>query len=489
MFNHKELTDKELEYILAMQKFKIPPRRHQQISLAFAADTPNNRVMYFQGVGSGKTLCALFTAQLWGCKRILVICPGAALSAWDRDIPLGTDYSYTFLLGSKKERTAELMKEKNVSIVNYEGLKCIYATLKPVGYDDTGKVVREWVINRKLISKYKFDCIIIDEAHRVNNYKSLQSKLLLKLSKNARCVVGMTGTSVDKSMLELFNIYKVIDLGATLGTSFLMYRGAYFVPDGYDWVLKKGAKNKILKRISASTISFESDECIDLPELQELPISVHPSKEFLKLQHQVILHKPVIVKGEELDTGDRANSLRELAGGFIYHGDKKAYRLKSNPKLDALKELIQDNSCKLVVFYWYKEERKLIETMLMKNKIRFVSMCAGLDFAAKKAVEKVFNTTDAKVMVAQSKISEGYDACVAKIGVFYLPLGSPRMRTQCIGRFYRSGQEQNCIAYDLILENSVDNHILEDRSERFSLVNSVKRYMQGYLDEEESSEV
>ena len=107
-----------------------------------------------------------------------------------------------------------------------------------------------------------------------------------------------------------------------------------------------------------------------------------------------------------------------------------------------------------------------------------------------KSAYKIFNTeADVKVMVAQARISEGYDACVAKIGVFYLPLGSPRMRTQCIGRFYRSGQEEKCIAYDLILEDSVDNHILEDRSERFSLVNSVKRYMRNYLSEEESSEV
>ena len=492
-FNFKSLTQKELDYILELQKFKIVPRWHQACSLAFAADTPNNRVMYFQGVGSGKTLCALFTAQLWGCKRILVICPGAALSAWDRDIPLGTDYSRAFLLGSKKERKAELMKERNVSVVNYEGLKCIYATLKPMGYDEDGKIVREWVINRKFISKYKFDCIIIDEAHRVNNYKSLQSKILLKLSKQAKCVVGMTGTSVDKSMLELFNIYKVVDLGETLGNSFMMYRDVYFEPDGFGWALKPGAKNKILKRISQSTISFSSAECVDLPELQELPISVYPSKEFLKLQHQVIMHKPVVAKGVELDIGSNANSLRELASGFIYHGDgkdKDAYRLKSNPKLDTLKELIQDSFCKLVVFYWYKEERKLIEGMLKKNKIKFVSMCAGLDFDAKKVVEKKFNTIeDVKVMVAQCRISEGYDACAAKIAVFYLPLGSPRMRTQCIGRIYRSGQKEKCIAYDLVMEKSVDNHILEDRSERFSLVNSVRRYMSGYLKEEESSEV
>jgi len=484
MFNYKSLSQKELDYIFQDIYFKIFPRWHQLVSLAFIQGEKLKRVLLFEGVGTGKTLCSLFTAQLWGCKKILVICPGSALSAWERDIPLGTDYSYTFLIGSKQERIKELKKEKDVSIINYAGLKSIYCKLVK------GK---GWKINSSFSDN--FDCIIIDEVHRVNNYKSLQTKIIHQLSKKAKYVIGMTGTSVDKSMLELFNIYKTVDLGKSLGFNFFIYRSAYFYPAGYDWALKKGAKEMILKRISGNTISFDREECFDLPDLQEEMIIVKPSKEFLNIQDQIIRDKPIDIKDIEIDNFDtkvKANCLRELSGGFLYYNNedkRKAYHLKDNPKIDALLDLIKDAESKILVFYWYQEERILIEKMFKKNKIGFVSVHGGQNHIERnEAVKQFTNNSNVQVMIAQSRISEGYDASIAQIAIFYLPLGSPRMRTQCVGRIYRSGQIKKCIVYDLVLENSSDNRIIEDRSERFSLVNSIKKYMQGYC-QEESSEI
>jgi len=484
MFNYKSLREKELDYIFQDVSFKISPRWHQFVTLAFIQGEKLERVLLFEGVGTGKTLCSLFTTQFWNCKKILVICPGSAFSAWERDIPGGTDYSYTFLVGSKKERIRELKKGRDVSIINYAGLKSIYCKL--IG----GK---GWKINSSFSDN--FDCIIIDEAHRVNNYKSLQTKIIYQLSKRAKYVIGMTGTSVDKSMLELFNIYKTVDLGKSLGFNFFIYRNAYFYPAGYDWKLKDGAKEKILKSISGNTISFDREECFDLPDLQEEMIIVRPSKEFLDLQNQIIRDLPINIKDIDINNFDikaKANCLRELSGGFLYYNEeneRKTYYLKNNPKLDALLELVEATESKILIFYWYKEERILIEKMLKKNKIGFVSVYGGQNHIERnKAIKQFTDNSNVQIMIAQSRISEGYDASIAQIAIFYLPLGSPRMRTQCVGRIYRSGQTKKCIVYDLVLEDSVDHRIIKDRSERFSLVNSVKKYMQSYC-QEESSEI
>jgi len=489
-FDYKSLTDEDLRYIFKDFLFKLPPRWHQLVSLAFA--TKHSRVVFLHGVGTGKTLCSLFAAQLWRCKKILVVCPSSAFGAWERDIPLGTNYSYTLLVGTKKERLAALKKNYDVYLINYEGLKSIYCRLVK------GK---GWVLNSTFPDK--FDCIIIDEAHRVNNYKALQTQICYELSRRAKYVVGMTGTAVDKSMLELFNMYKVVDLGESLGVSFFSYRRTYFYSTVFklrngrevrDWKLKEGYDTLILKRISGNTISFNREECVDLPELQEMEISVKPSKEFCNLRDQIVKERFINIKDRFIDNSDikiKANLLRELSGGFLYYkdGDKnKSYCLKENPKLEVLLDLIVDSDSKILVFYWYTEERSLIERMLRKNKIGFASIYGSQDFEErKKEVEKFTNDFDTQVMIAQSRISEGYDASTAGIAVFYLPLGSPRMRTQCIGRMYRSGQTKKCLAIDLVLKGSIDEKIIEDRGERFSLVNSVRRYMQGYC--RENSEV
>lgn len=493
-FNWKSLTEKQLAHIFEDTFFKISPRWHQLVSLAFAAE--HSRVVFEHGVGSGKTLCALFTAQLRKCKKILVVCPGTAFGAWDRDIPKGTDYSYAFLVGSRKERLATLKEKHDIYVINFEGLKSIYCKLVRVGAKR-----RKWKITSAFLDE--FDGIVIDEIHRCNDCESLQTKICYGLSKRAKCVIGMTGTSIDKSMLELFSIYRVVDLGDSLGLNFYLYRNAYFDKKTFElrsgrtipyWELKEGAKINILKRISGNTISFDRDECVDLPELQEIEIPVKSSKEFLNLQDQIIKKSFINIEDIEIsNTGAKASRLRELSGGFFYYGDgnqRKSYCLKKNSKLETLLDLIVDSDSKIIVFYWYVEEKKLIERMLKKNKIGFISICGGQDDEERREVEKKFaSDSNVRVMTAQSRISEGYDASVANIGVFYLPLGSPRMRTQCIGRFYRSGQTRKSLAIDLVLENSVDKRIIEDRGERFSLVNSVKRYMQGYRQEENDCEL
>jgi len=489
-FNHKLLSLKELDYIFRDVSFKIPPRLHQLISVAFAVDNDDRRVVFQHGVGTGKTLCALFTTQLWKGKKILVITPSSAFCAWNKGIPQGTDYSYSFLTGTKKERISALKKERDIYVINYEGLKYIYGILKPVKVEN-GKIVKEWSINYSSLVD-KFDCIVFDEVHRCSNYTSLQTRICLLLSKRAKCCIGMTGTAIDKSMLELFNIQKVVDLGKSFGLNFLTYRWMYFYLSFYDWKLKDGAKEKILKRISHNTISFETDECTDLPEKQEMEIVVKPTKEFLDLEK-------AIVDGHSIDVGDivinnentktKAQRLRQLSGGFLYYkgedNEQKVFCLKKNPKLEALWDFIQDTDSKVVIFYWYKQDRIFIEKMLKQKKIRYVSMYGEQNQIERMELQKRFGNDDTiRVMTAQSRIAEGYDAFAASIAIFYLPLGSPRMRTQCIGRIYRSGQNKKCFVYDIIMDNSVDWRIIKDRSERFSLVNSVKEYIQGYYQED-----
>jgi len=487
-FDWKSLTKKELKHIFKNVCFKIQPRWHQLISVVFAVDNSNSRVLFFHGVGTGKTLCSLFTTQLWKCKKILVVCPNSAFSAWEKGLPLGTDYSYTFLTGTKKERLLKLREKKDVYIINYAGLKVLYC-----------KLIRNegWKINPSFTDG--FDCIIIDEAHRVNNYKSLQTEICYKLSQKAKYVIGMTGTAIDKSMLELFNIYKVVDLGKSLGISYFLYRAAYFYRKVFklrngrevpEWKLKDDAKEKILKHVSGNTISFDREECFDLPDMQEIPILVKPTKEFLDLQDKIIKNSFFSIQGTEIDNSKdkaKANWLRELSGGFLYYkknDQENVYHLKKNPKLEALSDLIKGTTSKILVFYWYIEERKLIEKMLKKNKVKFISIYGGQNLIERKEQIKKFTAdSNTQVMIAQSKIAEGYDAFVANIIAFYLPLGSPRMRTQCIGRIYRSGQTRKCLIYDFILENSVDSRIIKDRGKRFSLVDSVRKYMQSYSQE------
>ena len=488
--DYKSLTKEELQYVFSEVDFPLEPMRHQFISLAFAAN--RNRVCWAHDVGTGKTLCALYASRLWNCKKMLVVCPSSAFGSWRRDLKNNTDFSYSFLIGSGRERKRELKKEKNVYVITYEGLKTIFANLCP---QPTGK--RSWEVQLNLFV-HEFDAVILDEIHRVHDYGALQSKICFELSKRSSHLIGMTGTLIDKSYLELFNIYRIIDLGKSLGTNFFAYRFRHFdrVRKGsenrwgkhwYEWELKSDHEEKILDRISDVTLCFGLDECFELPPIHPIVKHIQPSKQFLKLQMDVIENKPLKFPGMDIliekKIKAKSHVLRELPSGFFYYGkDKKVFRLKKNPKVEALLDLLEDTNSKVVVFYWYTEERNILEKALKKKGIPFCSASGGQDLTDReKEISKFSEDENVKVLLSQVRVaSEGFDAFVANIALFFSPLGSPRMRKQCIGRIRRKGQEKKCLAIDFVIEGSLEERVIQNRGPRFSFVQETMQYIQDF---------
>lgn len=475
---HKSLTDEELQYIFKDIDFPLKPMRHQYVSLAFAAT--RERVAFLHGVGTGKTLCALYSLKLWNCRKTLVVCPSSAFGSWRRDLENNTDFSYAFLTGSGRDRRRVLKKDKDVYVINYEGLKTLYAKLVK------GK---GWQIQDDSFI-YDFDGIILDEVHKVKNYESLQSRISYELSKRAKHLVGLTGTPIDRTYLELFNIFRVIDLGKSLGTNFFAYRFRHFDKrvagnrwrHWTEWDLKRDHEQEILDRISDTTLHYDREECFELPPLHEIVRYIHPSKPFLDLQKKIINNKVLKSQDKEVLIENcikaKAHVLRELPSGFFYHGeDKEVYRLKKSPKIDALLDLLEDTHSKVIVFYWYVEERKIISEALKKAKISYCST----HFDSENQVRKFSEDKDVKVLLSQcSTGGEGFDAFAANVVVYFSPLSSPKMRKQCTGRVYRKGQTKKVLVVDFVVEQSIEERVVDNRGERFNLVKTAMDYMRDF---------
>lgn len=485
--DYKKLTKEELQYLFSDIDFLLEPLRHQSISLAFGVK--RDRVAFLHDVGTGKTLCALYLDILWGCKKILVIAPSSAFGSWRRDLRHNTDFSYQFIVGSGRSRKRILKKEKDVNVITYAGLKTVYAKLQK-----KNSKRKRWEIQHDSFI-HDFDCIILDEVHKVKNHESLQSRICYELSKRAKYVIGMTGTLLDDSYLELFNIYRVIDLGASLGTNFFAYRYRYFDKKicgsrygrkWVEWELKPGCEQEILDRISGASISFSREECFDLPPLQKIFRFITPSQQFLDVQETIINNNRLNLPGmANVDNKIKAKAhvLRELPSGFFYYGkDKSVYRLKKNPKVEALLDLLEDSNSKIVVFYSYREERDIISKALKKEKIPFCSAFGGQEDTERESDKDKFQRDkNIRVMVCQITVaSEGFDAFAANVVVFFSPLSSPKVIKQCIGRVYRKGQERKVLVVTFVLEDSMEERVIVNRSERFNLVRETEAYIKDF---------
>lgn len=489
--DYKSLSKEECEFIFQDQKFKIPPYWHQYISMAFAAD--KRRVGFFHDVGTGKTPLALLTSQMWKAKRILAICPSSAYSAWERDTPAFTDYSLDFAVGTAREREKIFnSKSLNIVTINYEGLKSVFAGRKLVKNRKTGKEVNKWVLDKAKVRRYGFDCVIMDEVHRCKAYDSLQSEICYHLSCAADHTIGMTGTPIDHSLLELFNIMRVIDHGDSLGYSYYKYLVKYFHKSVFDWEINKGSEEKILNLAEKSVIRFEDTECCDMPPVTDTVIECQPTQEFLKLQGQLISKGKFTHKGIEISGGASPSGVamlcKELASGFFYQkvpGEKGKliHHLSSNPKAEAVVDKLEGTHKKLIMFYHWQGEKEAMERAVKKAKIKYTAVYGGQTPDERKKAIKAFQEDPSyRLLIAQDICSrEGFDGTVTDMVGFFSPIGSPLTRKQCIGRVRRNVQKSDrCYVMDFALRGSADLKMIKNRGPRFSFVNSMLEYMREY---------
>lgn len=500
---YKALSEEDLADIFQDIQFNPTPRKHQYQSMAFAAGEGLHRVLYLHGVGTGKTLTSLFTIKMWNtirtngpCERVLVVCPPSAVSAWHKGLKLCGQFTYTFLtkLGdkqlSREERLENLSSDANIYVINYEGLKCLFGELKTTTVEINNpdqdldspvlKEKKKWVINYELIGDL-FDCVVIDEIHHCGDYKSLQSDTLFHISQRARYCIGLTGTLVNKDLLPIWSIYRVVDLGATFGTNFFIYKNAHFKQiNKWYWVPKHGKVDYIMKKMSNIAISFERSECRDLPKHEEITIEVEKTKQHELLEHKLITDSKIMLDGKVVESKADAVGikLKELCGGFIYTDkDHNVYTLPSNPKLDALHEIIEETDEKIIVFHQFNEEGKILEDWCNKHKIKYASIRGETD---KKTNENRFkNNKDVQLLIAQARcISEGCDDLTcATIVVFYSINSNARERTQCKGRVDRDGQTKPTMSINLVIKNSIDEKVLNSLDSNRSFVQQVVEYL------------
>jgi len=479
MRDYKSLTKSQLRTIFEGVPFKIEPMWHQYVSLAFACDAldtgkPRNRIAYLHGVGTGKTLTALWTMWLWGVKKFLVVCPISGFEAWERDTKNHTDLTYTILTGSADTRKGLLENsQSNCYIINYEGLKSLLAERVPgVG----------WQISKSPYFNY-FEGIVFDEMHKLANYSSKQYRLCLHLSKNSDYIIGMTATPIANTLMDLWGEFSVIDLGESLGRSFWRFRSRYFNKYGFEYKPKSNAKEQILNRIANRAICFTREECLDLPESVRVVRKVKKTQEFRDIEDDLINTLKMELGGQEINVSTalaRTQKLLQLCGGFVYYQDdngKRTHRLRRNLKIVELIEYLKEVDERALIVYHYTEEGEMITEALSKNSISFASPLIG---TKNQEYKRFISDKDIRCFVAQiSSVRESYDFSSINVLIFYSNTYSFIDREQVEGRILRKGQKKNCIYVDPVVENSIDEIVIQKVEDKKVLLDKVLEYING----------
>lgn len=494
VLDKKSVDEKIKEFWPAVKYQTYQPMSHQYVSILLGLINPG--FCFFLDMGTGKTFITLnvlrFLKEEEGLGKILVVVPNeVAVESWVKEISLFTKFKAIPLIGSKEDRDLALSKRGDIYLINYGGLQVMMTDFVVNKSKKKTASVRKRKLNLRKATHFahNFDAVIYDEIHHCKNSKSLQFELCDVISENTKYRYGLTGTPFGRDPSDLWAEFYLCDRGETLGETIELFQQAFFVKKtnymGYPvWEFDNRKKFKLNRVIKHRSIRYEDRECNDLPGSTKVPVPLKMPKETISYYEKLVAEAKAIAKGDAVAKENTYIKMRQLASGFLYLKDEETGEkvstvvFPSNPKLEMMEELLDDipENKKVVIFHEFNQSCDLIEDLLKKKKIQYVTLNGRTKDPAANLRKFQDPKSKCRVFVVNSKSgSSSLNLQIAKYMIFFETPVSPIVRKQAEKRSDRTGQTEKVFIYDLYIEDSVEERIYQFLKEGKDLFDSLMK--------------
>jgi SNF2 family DNA or RNA helicase len=432
------------------------PFAHQKETAAFL--TLNKRAFCFNEQGTGKTGSVIWAAdyllKIKAIRRVLVLCPLSIMqSAWQNDL-------FRFAMHRTCAIAHSHSREKRIQAINSD------AEFVICNYDGLG-IIRDAVLEND------FDLIVVDEANAYKTVATTRWKILNSIVKPTTWLWMMTGTPASQSPTDAYGLAKLVcpDAVPRFYGSFrdmVMQKVTQF-----KWMPKANSEN-IVHDVLQPAIRFTKDECLDLPEMtytrREIPLTTQQFKYYEIIRKNML----ATAAGEEITTVNAAanlNKLLQLSCGAVYADSGEVVAFDASNRIEALKEVIEEASNKVLVFVPYRHAIEIITEELRKEGIATDIINGSVSAQRRTEIFANFQTTEyPRVLVIQPQAAaHGVTLTAANVVVWFAPITSVETYLQANARVHRTGQHNPCTVVHLegspvekkmykMLESKVDIH-------------------------------
>ena len=387
----------------------------------------------FMKMGTGKTVTSLSVFEhllhIGKCNKLLVVCLKCKIDDWNVDIinELGTDNGDVYF---------------DYEVINFESI---------------------WRAKR---AEYYMDfvedntMIIIDESHKMKSNNSKISKFLLSIYKKTKYKLILTGTPQSKTYIDYYPQMKFIDSPLFdqpykdwekkyVRKALDNFNGRYFyVIAGYNFT--ELMDDAISRKAHYHEYLSEYDKPI------EIYTDIEHSKEAIKFQKDRVWRDPDIERMDDViaDTPTALRTyMRQSCSGFIRNYDI------GSPKLEWLKEFLEIEQSRIVIFTNFIREIELIEEVCKK-----AGRPVGAYYGARKDLAPFKNNENGIAIVNYQSGAVGInDLCISNIGIFFGPPdGDHILMEQAKSRLDRIGQTKQPVFYYLQTTGSVEKPIYNE---------------------------
>lgn len=466
---------------MANGNFKMPitakPYQHQQEAFDFACEkfglsptavSRSKGVALLFEMGCGKTIVSVALAgilyQFGFVKRLLVVAPLSILGVWQEEFEKFADFPYnlTILKGSSAQKKDQLKQQKSrgleIVVINYESA---------------------WRLEKEL-QAFNADLVIADEAHKLKEARTAQSKAMHHLGDKAKYKLILTGTVITNKELDVFSQYRFLNQ-EVFGNSFFVFRNKYFDMVGYGNHIprfRKSMTQDFLKRLHSVAFRVTKAECLDLPEVTEEIRTVELEQKAMKLYTELEKESYTELAGAEVSAVNVLTKLLrlcQLTGGHLTD-DEGDVNATSTAKLDALSDIIDsvlEEDKKIVVMARFVPELNDIQQMLEKKKISYAVVRGGVKNRTDE-ISSFQNDPECRVFVGQiAAAGLGITLTAASTMVFYSLDFSMSNFEQAKARIHRVSQKNDCHYIYLVAKNTVDYKVLRSLQSKVDLARTL----------------
>jgi SNF2 family DNA or RNA helicase len=405
-----------------------PPFESQRRSARLLSE--HSRAYLLNEQGTGKTFTALsafdFLRREGVVKTVLIVGKLSTLEfVWAREVNRWFPHLRVCVLGSdkgmaKKERLKRLAEENDVYIINHDGVKTIPKELAEKG----------------------LDVLILDELAVYRNNSAL-SKQMRIFAEPLKYVWGLTGAPMPNEVTDVWSQCKILT-PHTVPKYFKACRELLMTRvSQYVWRAKPEAVERAYAMMQPS-VRYRLDEVVELPEVIERTLDVPLSNQQAEFYETFRKKLVVLADAGEItaaNAGAALNKLLQISGGWVYTHAPEHIALDISPRLNLVKDLVEDNDQKVLICAPYRHMVEGITKHLRDAGID-TAMVHG-DIGGREEIFHAFqDSSKYKVLVAHpATIGHGLTLVRANLLVWWSPISDFDVFDQANARIRRVGQQ------------------------------------------------
>ena len=417
-----------------------PPLEHQKVAIEELLK--NKKYILADDMGLGKTTSTIIASLETGAKKILIICPASLKINWQREYQLYSEKTSYVCEGKNYSEDAEIM------IMNYDIIK---------NFHDSKDRKNSIILNSK------FDLVIIDEAHYIQNVQAQRTKLINDLVRDIDRLWLLTGTPMTSRPINYFNLLSLVD--SPVAKNWMAYVVRYC--SGYQFKVGPrkvwnvmGASNleELRDRTSTTVLRRLKEDVLDLPEKIITPV-------YLRLRSK--LYEEVM--GDYYNWYEKnPEESKNLSIQFTKLTQvRQVIAEEKTQHTIELAENIVEQGKKVIIFCNFTKSLETIVNHFGKSAVRLDGSMSKIQ--RQDAVDRFQEDEKVKVFVGNIRAAGVGITLTAAEAVIMNDLSFlPSDHSQSEDRAYRYGQKNNVLVYYPIFDNTIEGII-------YDILNTKKR--------------